>query len=118
MARDPREILEDYRQGASEWSKAHPECTPAFAELSKAAMKPGALDYKTKELIAAAVGLAARCEYCIVYHVHAALKAGASRQELIETACVTNLMGGGPVVTYTATLFLDSINTFAPDFGK
>jgi AhpD family alkylhydroperoxidase len=118
MASNPREILEDYRKGASEWGKAHPECTPAFAELSKAAMKPGALDYKTKELIAAAVGLAARCEYCIVYHVHAALKAGANRQELIETACVANLMGGGPVVTYTATLFLDAVNTFAPDFEK
>jgi alkylhydroperoxidase/carboxymuconolactone decarboxylase family protein YurZ len=43
---------------------------PAFIELSKAAMKPGALDFKTKELIAAAVGLAARCEYCIVHHVY------------------------------------------------
>lgn len=118
MARNPREILEDYRQGAGEWSKAHPECMPAFAELSKVAMKPGALDHKTKELIAATVGLAVRCEYCIVYHVYEALKAGATRQELIETACVTNLMGGGPVVTYTATLFLDAVNTFAPDFEK
>jgi len=118
MTKDPRQILDELRAGTSEWGKAHPECMPAFTELSKAAMKPGALDAKTKELIAAAVGLAARCEYCIVHHVYGALKAGASRQELIETACVTNLMGGGPVVTYTATLFLDSINTFAPDFGK
>ena len=118
MAKDPKEILNEYRAGSGKWREAHPECMPAFTELSKAAMKPGALDYKTKELIAAAVGLAARCEYCIVYHVHAALKAGASRQELIETACVANLMGGGPVVTYTATLFLDAVNTFAPDFEK
>ena len=118
MARDSREILDELRAGTSEWGKAHPECMPAFTELSKAAMKPGALDVKTKELIAAAVGLAARCEYCIVHHVYEALKAGATRQELIETACVTNLMGGGPTVTYTATLFLDAINTFAPDFGK
>lgn len=118
MATDPREILNDFRSGASEWRKAHPECMPAFIELSKVAMKPGALDVKTKELIATAVGLAVRCDYCIVHHVYEALKAGATRQELIETACVTNLMGGGPVVTYTATLFLDAINTFAPDFGK
>ena len=75
MARDPREILEDYRQGASEWSKAHPECMPAFAELSKASMKPGALNLKTKELITATVGLALRREYCIVYLVYQALKA-------------------------------------------
>ena len=118
MAKDPREILDELSAGTSEWSKAHPECMPAFTELSKAAMKPGALDFKTKELIAAAVGLAVRCDYCIVHHVYGALKAGATRQELIETACVTNLMGGGPTVTYTATLFLDAINTFAPDFGK
>ena len=118
MARGPREILNELRSGTSEWSKVHPECMPAFTELTKAAMKPGALDVKTKELIVAAIGLTVRCEYCIVYHVYEALKAGATRQELIETACVTNLMGGGPAVTYTATLFLDSINTFAPDFGK
>jgi len=118
MARDPREILNEFSSGAKAWGEAHPGCMPAFTELSKAAMKPGALDFKTKELIAAAVGLAARCEYCIVHHVYAALKAGATRQELIETACVANLMGGGPVVTYTATLFLDAVNTFAPDFEK
>jgi len=118
MARDPREILNEFRSGAKRWGEAHPDCMPAFTELTKVAMKPGALDFKTKELIAAAVGLAARCEYCIVHHVYGALKAGATRQELIETACVTNLMGGGPVVTYTATLFLDTVNTFAPDFEK
>lgn len=116
--KNPREILNEFRSGAKAWGEAHPGCMPAFNELSKAAMKPGALDFKTKELIAAAVGLAARCEYCIVHHVYEALKAGATRQELIEMGCVTNLMGGGPVVTYTATLFLDAINTFAPDFKK
>jgi AhpD family alkylhydroperoxidase len=118
MAEDPRELLNESRAGTSKWREAHPECMPAFSELSKAAMKPGALDVKTKELIAAAVGLAARCEYCIVHHVYGALKAGATRQELIETACVANLMGGGPVVTYTATLFLDAVDTFAPEFSK
>ena len=118
MAKNPKEILNEYRAGRGKWREAHPECMPAFTELSKAAMKPGALDVKTKELIAAAVGLAARCEYCIVHHVYEALKAGATRQELIEAACVANLMGGGPVVTYTATLFLDAVDAFAPDFAK
>lgn len=118
MTKDPKEILKEFRAGSGRWREAHPDCMPAFTELSKAAMKPGALDYKTKELIAAAVGLAARCEYCIVHHVYEALKAGATRQELIETACVANLMGGGPVVTYTATLFLDAVDAFVPDFAK
>ena len=118
MARDPKEILNELAQGSREWRKVHTECMPAFMELSKAALKPGELDVKTKELIAAAVGLAVRCDYCIVHHVYEAFKAGATRQELIETACVTNLMGGGPAVTYTSTLFLDSVNAFAPEFGK
>jgi len=118
MAKNPREILNEFRSGAKMWGEAHPECMPAFIELSKAALKPGALDTKTKELIAAAVGLVVRCDYCIVHHVYEALKAGATRRELIETACVTVLMGGGPAVTYTATLFLDAVDAFAPDFGK
>jgi len=77
MDKNPREILNEFRSGAKAWGVAHPACMPAFIELSKAAMKPGALDLKTKELIAAAVGLAARCDYCIVHHVYEALKAGA-----------------------------------------
>ena len=118
MAKDPRELLNDFHTGAVEWSKVHPDCMPAFQQLSKAAMKPGELDVKTKELIAAAIGLAVRCDYCIVHHVYEALRAGATRRELIETACVTTLMGGGPAITYSATLYQDSINAFAPDFGK
>ena len=118
MAKEPREILNDFHTGAGEWSKAHPDCMTAFQQLSKAAMKPGALDVKTKELIAAAIGLTVRCDYCIVHHVYEAFKAGATRQELIEMAWVTNLMGGGPSLTYSATLFIDSLNAFAPDFGK
>jgi AhpD family alkylhydroperoxidase len=118
MPKDAKAILKDFQQGVGVWREAHPDCMPAFSQLSKAAMKPGALDVKTKELIAAAVGLAARCEYCIVHHVYESFKAGATRQELIETACVANLMGGGPVVTYTATLFIDAVNAFAPDFGQ
>ncbi|MBN1862722.1 MAG: carboxymuconolactone decarboxylase family protein [Dehalococcoidales bacterium] len=118
MPKDAKAILKDLQQGTRSWRAAHPDCMPAFAELTKAAMKPGALDVKTKELIASAVGLAARCDYCIVHHVYESFKAGATRQELIETACVANFMGGGPVVTYTATLFIDAINAFAPEFGQ
>ena len=118
MAKDPREILSDLQRGYKEFYGAHKECLPAFKKLSEVAMGPGVLDRKTKELIAAAIGLSMRCEYCIVHHVYESLKAGATRDELIETACVTTLMGGGPTVTYSSTLFQDSINTFAPDFGK
>ena len=116
MPKYPREILKDLNDGSIKLSKTFPQCTAAFSGLGAAALKPGALDLKTKELIASALGLAARCDYCIVHHVHEAYKAGATRQELLETACVATFMGGGPNLTYNATLFLDTIEEFAKDF--
>jgi AhpD family alkylhydroperoxidase len=118
MAEDPREILNELNTGAGALYKADSERMQAWRDFNQANVKPGALDRKTKELIMAALGLSVRCKYCIVHHVYEALKAGATRQELIETAFATCHMGGGPVVTYTATLFLDAIDAFAPDFGK
>ena len=90
----------------------------AWRGYSQTAMKPGALDFKTKELIALAIGLALRCKYCIVYHTYTALKAGATRQEITELAFVNVMMGGGPSMTYAETLLLESVDAFAPEFGK
>ena len=118
MAENPREILDELNNGARALKQVDSEHWQAWRDFNQAIIKPGALDLKTKELICAALGLSVRCKYCIVHHVYAALKAGATREELIETAFTTSHMGGGPVITYSATLFLDSINTFAPDFGK
>ena len=118
MANDPRQVLNELGAGAKALSAADGARMTAWKGLNDAAFKGDVLDGKTKELIAAALGLAARCEYCIAHHVHGALKAGATREELIETAFATIGMGGGPSLTYAATFFLDSINTFAPDFEK
>ena len=118
MAKNPREILNDLSKGSVKWSKAHPKVASAFSELGKAALKPKTLDRKTVELIASAISLAVRCDYCIAPHVQQALRAGATRQELIETAGVAIFMGGGPSLTYSATLFLDAIDEFSKDFDK
>jgi AhpD family alkylhydroperoxidase len=118
MARDPRELLNEFKSGVGALTKTDSARMAGWGGLSQAAFKGDVLDVKTKELIAAALGLASRCDYCIVHHVYEALKAGATREELIETAWTTIGMSGGPTLTYTATLFLDSVNTFAPDFDK
>ncbi|HTW93919.1 MAG TPA: carboxymuconolactone decarboxylase family protein [Tepidisphaeraceae bacterium] len=72
----------------------------AFGDLHRAVMKPGTLSVAEKELIALAIGLAVRCENCIYSHVRAALAAGATRQQILETAQVAVLMQGGPTYTY------------------
>ena len=72
----------------------------AFAQLNGAATAPGALDAKTKQLIALGIGITARCDGCIAYHVHDAILAGATRAEILETMGISIMMGGGPAVVY------------------
>jgi len=82
-----------------------------FARLRKKAVEDGALGAKTKELMALAIGIAVQCEGCIAYHVHDAVAAGATRQELLETIGVAIMMGGGPAAMYAAHA-LDAIEQF------
>ena len=118
MAKDPREMWNEMSSGMEALSKADGENWQAFLNLNETAIKPGALDTKTKLLICAAIALATNGEYCIVGRVRGALEAGATRQELIEAAAVGRLMGGSLVLGNSLTLFQEAINTFAPDFGK
>ena len=87
--------LKDLRGGASDVMKG-------FAAISQAALKPGALDTKTKELIALAIGVATRCDDCIAFHTKAALERGATREEVMETLGMAIYMGAGPSVMYAA----------------
>lgn len=77
-----------------------PASVGGFAGLHKAATTSGALDAKTKELIALGIAVAIHCDPCLAYHVHDALKAGASRAEVLEALGVAMMMGGGPATMY------------------
>lgn len=79
-----------------------PDVTKSFSALASAATAPGALDVKTKELIAVALGVAARCDACIGFHVQALIKLGATRSELDEALGMAVYMGGGPSLMYAA----------------
>jgi AhpD family alkylhydroperoxidase len=79
--------------------KIHPTMS-GFGQLHKAGMSAGALDVKTKELMALSIAISGRCAGCIAFHVHDALKAGASEAEVHETIGVAVVMGGGPSVMY------------------
>jgi AhpD family alkylhydroperoxidase len=79
-----------------------PGVMKSFSELGRAALADGALPKKTKELMALALGVGARCDPCIGYHVRTLVKLGATRQELDETLGVAVYMGGGPALMYAA----------------
>ena len=79
-----------------------PEAMTAFSGLARAALEPKALSTKTKELIALAISVATRCDGCIAFHAEAAVKQGASREEVMETMGMAIYMGAGPSVMYAA----------------
>ena len=83
-----------------ELRRAIPDVYKGFGEMHHAAVAPGALDTRTKELIALAIGVVEGCDGCIASHAQAASRAGASREEAAEAIGVTFLMKGGPATIY------------------
>lgn len=92
--------------------KMIPDVYRGFGEMSKAALTPGALDTKTKELIALTIGVVAQCDGCIASHAQGAVRAGASREEAAEAIGVGILMHGGPATIYGARAY-DAFCEFA-----
>ena len=79
-----------------------PEVMQGFSAMAKAATQDGALDKKTKELIALAIGVSTRCDGCIGFHSEALVRLGVTREEFEETLGMAIYMGGGPSLMYAA----------------
>lgn len=105
MADGPKDysaITTAVSEGLGGLREQQPEVLKAFGGLSRASMTAGALDKKTKELIALAIGVAKQCDACIGFHTQALRKLGASDAEVSEMLGVSVYMGGGPSVMYAA----------------
>lgn len=85
--------------------QAIPAVYAGFRELHDAALAPGALDTKTKELIALAIAISQECDGCIAAHAHAAAQHGATAPEVADAVAVTFLMNGGPATVYGARAY-------------
>lgn len=97
---DWKSHLDETSANLAHFREMQPETGHGFTALHRAAMQPGALDAREKELIALAIGIATRCVDCIGFHIRAAKKAGASREDVAETISVAVMMGGGPAYMY------------------
>ena len=95
----------------TQMGKALPGPLNGFADLHKESVAEAALSTKVKELIALGIGVAVRCDGCISFHVHDALKAGATRAEITEVLGVAIMMGGGPAAMYACDAF-DALDQF------
>ena len=103
MAKNYREITHSVNAALAKLKPGIPEVMRGFGSMSHAAKHDGALDKKTKELIALALGVAAHCDACIAFHVEALVFLGATRAELDEALGMAVYMGGGPSLMYAAT---------------
>lgn len=108
MAKKYKEITHDISASLAKLHKEIPDVMNGFGSLAQAASKDGALNKKTKELIALALGIAARCDGCIGFHVQALIKLQVTREELLETLSMAIYMGGGPSLMYAA----DALSAF------
>jgi AhpD family alkylhydroperoxidase len=99
--------LRDLRGGA-------PDVMKGFGSIAQGALKANALDTKTKELIALAIGVAVRCDDCIAFHAKAAVAQGATDAEIYETLGMAIYMGAGPSVMYAAHA-IDAVRQFAKE---
>jgi AhpD family alkylhydroperoxidase len=77
-----------------------PEAFKAFWAFDKAAMAPGAIPRKYKELMAVAVAFTTQCPYCIEIHAKRGREAGASEQEIAEVVAVAAALRAGAAVTH------------------
>lgn len=82
--------------------KEQADVAKGFHDLHNASLAEGALGTKEKELIALAIAVSKQCADCIGFHVKAAIRAGATRDEVAETVNVCVMMNGGPGYMYGA----------------
>ena len=99
----PSQKLADARE------RAAPDAHAAFQTFSKKVFADGALSAKTKQIIAVAVAHVTQCPYCIKGHTKAALRAGATSQELMEAIWIAAEMRAGAAYAHS-TIALATIH--------
>ena len=112
MVKDWEQLTKDMSAAMQPLRAGAPDVMAAFSAMAKAATAKGALDAKTKELIALAISVAVRCDACVGFHAKAALRQGAGRDEVMEAMALAVYMGAGPSVMYAAQA-LESFDQFA-----
>ncbi|MBL8328471.1 MAG: carboxymuconolactone decarboxylase family protein [Rubrivivax sp.] len=102
MDKSYRELTTDISRTLARLRADQPAVTQGFSALARAATQDGVLDKKTKELIAMALSVGARCDPCVGFHAEALVKLGCTRAEFEEMLGMCIYMGGGPSLMYAA----------------
>ena len=111
-----------YEQSPARMQRARaavPDVAKGFGALFQAAKKEGGIGAREKELNAVGIAMAVRCDPCIYAHTEKALKAGATREQVMDAAGVAVMMQGGPTYTYLPKVVeaLDALEEWAGAAG-
>lgn len=101
--------LHDYKEGLGKFNEQLPRLVESFNHFTKECFKAGALDQKSKQLLALAISVFANDEYCIIYHTKGALDQGATEAEILESVGVAASLGGGTAMAQGVTLVQDAL---------
>ena len=96
------EITQNLNTGLAKLRREIPDVMAGFSSLAQASTKAGALDKKSKELIAMALAVSTHCQGCIGFHAQTLVKLETTREELLETLSMAIYMGGGPSLMFAA----------------
>ena len=102
MVENYKDLIAGISAKTAQMRQEIPDVMQGFGAMVQAAGKAGALDAKTKELVAMALSVAARCDPCLGFHGKALVKLGATRAEVQEMLGMCVYMGGGPSLMYAA----------------
>lgn len=109
-----QEILKNREADRDRLISEAPNLYNGFNDLMKQYYKPSALDRKYKELMAVTASVATRCVPCLAHHMHNAVSAGATREEVIDAAAIGVEFGGGPAFVMAREHLLRFLDDTAP----
>lgn len=102
------EYYEELGTRIGDLAKLTPDTVHGYQTLSAANSKTSKLGEKTRQLISLAVAVTTRCDGCIVFHSEAALKAGATKEEISEALGVAVAMNAGAALVFSSRV-LDAV---------
>jgi AhpD family alkylhydroperoxidase len=102
MMMDWAEYREQIKAALKEMSAANPAVFKAYGAMHMANAASTRLDARTRELIALAVSVTLRCDGCINAHTDAAIKAGVSKEDIVDALGVAMMVNAGATMVYSA----------------
>lgn len=114
MSQEIKEFFEKFNTDSTKMKEQTPNMINGFSHLFSKVMAEGSITTLQKELIAVGIATAIQCEPCIKLHVKKCLDAGATKEQVLEAACVAVMMSGGPAYTHIP-MVIDTIETLLPE---